>query len=76
MLGNWGCHISAHGTRDSPVDMATGYELDSRGNGVRFPARTRDLVSSPLRSHQPLGTPSFISACSEGPFPRDIATGV
>jgi hypothetical protein len=30
-------------SRNSSVGIATGYGMDGRGNGVRFPAKARDL---------------------------------
>jgi hypothetical protein len=56
-------------SRDSAVSIATGYELDNRGVGVRVQVVSR-IFSSPRHPHQLWGPPSFLSNGYWGLFPQ------
>jgi hypothetical protein len=55
--------------RDSVVGIATGYELDDLGVGVRVPVGSR-IFSSPRRPHRLLGPPNLLSNGYQGLYPR------
>jgi hypothetical protein len=53
----------------SPVCIATGYNLDDRGVGIRVLIVSR-IFSSQRRPDRPLGPPSFLSNGFRGLSPR------
>jgi hypothetical protein len=55
-------------SRDSAVGIATGYELDDRGVGVRVPVGSR-IFSSPRCRDRFWGPPSLLSMCTGDTFP-------
>jgi hypothetical protein len=61
-------------SRDSVVDIATGYGLEDRGVRVRIPVGSR-IFSSPRRPDRLWGPPSLLSNGYGGPFPRGKAAG-
>jgi hypothetical protein len=52
--------LNLHVSRDSVVGIATGYGLDDRGVGVRFPVESR-IFSSPRRPDRLWGPPNLLS---------------
>jgi hypothetical protein len=64
---NYGC-LETCGSRDSAVGIATGYELDDRGVGVRVPVKSR-IFSSRRRPDRFWGSPNFRSTGYRGSFP-------
>jgi hypothetical protein len=59
-------------SRNSSVGIATGYRLDGRGVGVRFPGEAR-FFSSPRRPDRLWGPPSLLSNGYRGSSPRGKA---
>jgi hypothetical protein len=51
--------MSRRRRRDSAVGIATGYELDDRGVGVRVPVWSK-IFSSPYRPDQLWGPPNLL----------------
>jgi hypothetical protein len=54
------CTVSNYKSRDSVLDIATGYGLDDKVVGVRVPVGARILIS-PCRPDRLWGPPSFLS---------------
>jgi hypothetical protein len=63
-------HIS-NKSRDSAVAIATGYGLDDRGVGIRFPVRSR-IFSHPRRPTRLCGPPNLLSDGYRELFPRAV----
>jgi hypothetical protein len=61
-------------SRDSAVDIATGYGLDDGGVGVQVQVESR-IVSSPRRPNRLWGPLSLPSSGYRGLFPRGKAAG-
>jgi hypothetical protein len=55
--------------RNSSLGIATGYELDDRGVGVRFPVGAR-IFSSPRHPDRLWGPSNLLSNGCRGPLPR------
>jgi hypothetical protein len=56
------------GSRDSVVGIATGYELDDRGVGIRVPVGYK-IFTSPCRPDRLWGSPNLLSNKYWGLFP-------
>jgi hypothetical protein len=59
--------------RDSAIDIATGYELDDRGVGVRVPVGSR-IFSFQCRPDRLWGPPSLLSNGYQRRFPHSPPT--
>jgi hypothetical protein len=59
---------------DSVVVIATGFELQNRGVGLRVPVGSR-IVSSPRRPDRYWGPPTSYPTGTEGSFLRGKAAG-
>jgi hypothetical protein len=57
-------------SRGSAVGIATAYEQDDRGVGVRVPSGSR-IFTSPYRQDWLWGLPNLISNENQGLFPRE-----
>jgi hypothetical protein len=66
--------IECNGSRDSVVSIASGYELDSRGVGVRIPVESR-IFSSPRRPYRFWSHPASYQIGTGNSLPGGKATG-
>jgi hypothetical protein len=64
-------YISDNVSRDSLVGIATGYELDDQGVGVRVPVGVR-IFTSPSRPDRHWGPPNLLSNRYRGLFPPGV----